>query len=214
MFKQSGPQQAHLLKGKKIAKCAKEKTIKKIPLFLLITSLTWSLLLYLTPLSLAPETVKDLDGRANQIDYISLWNGLPLPQRIVYILGDLNCHQNYNRSFVVNGNQMPVCSRDTGIFIGCNIGIASVFRVVTKNGASRAFLGLFIKESKLEKIRHPKRIIALILFIGTLPLIIDGILQLFTNYESSNGIRFFTGLVFGVICSFAATVLITSIARQ
>ncbi len=185
----------------------------RIPLVLLIVSLTWSVLLYLAPASLAPGTVVNLDGNANMIDYSHLWNELPILQRMVYTLGDLNCHQSYTRSFIINGNQMPVYSRDVGIFLGCNIGIALVFFVNTTLSPTRAFLNLWFKEFTIEKFKHRRLIVALILIFCALPIAIDGFLQALTNYESTNVIRLLTGLVFGVMFSYATAVLMTSIAN-
>ncbi len=43
----------------------------------------------------------------------------------VYAIGDLLCHQQEARSFVLNGSQLPICMRDTGIVIGLTVGFAS-----------------------------------------------------------------------------------------
>ncbi len=188
--------------------------LDKIPLVLLIISMTWSILLYITPATLAPGTVVDLDGNANMIDYSSLWEELPIPHNAVYYLGDLNCHQKFSRSYVINGNQMPVCSRDVGIFIGCNIGIALVFFVNTRLSPTRAFLNLWVNESKIERFRHRRIFVAIILIIFGLPLVLDGIVQGVTNYESTNDIRLLTGIIFGIMYAYGATVLMTSIARS
>ena len=42
---------------------------------------------------------------------------------LVYQLGDVLCHQEYARSFILNGSQMPVCIRDTGLLIGFAVGL-------------------------------------------------------------------------------------------
>ena len=64
--------------------------------------------MFFAPLMLAPETVHDLDGNANMIDYGEMWDDLPIFPRIVYYFGDFNCHQKAERSFEINNNQMPV----------------------------------------------------------------------------------------------------------
>jgi len=43
---------------------------------------------------------------------------------IPYALGDLLCHQQFDRSLVLNGSQLPVCIRDTGIAIGLAAGFS------------------------------------------------------------------------------------------
>ena len=40
-----------------------------------------------------------------------------------YLLGDVLCHQEQGRSFVLNGSQMPVCARDIGIWPGLAVGL-------------------------------------------------------------------------------------------
>ena len=184
--------------------------IEKIPLTILIFTIIWSATLFLAPASLQPGTVVDLDGKANMIDYQSKWNELPIPQRIIYYIGDLHCHQIANRSYFINGNQMPVCSRDVGVFVGCNFGIALVFFVDAKLSPTRAFLNLFIKKKKLEKLEHRRIYVSIILIISALPLVIDGFYQAITAYESTNEIRLITGLIVGIMYSFGTVVFITS----
>ena len=41
---------------------------------------------------------------------------------LVYSIGDLNCHQKYERAFMINGNQTAVCARDIGILFGFVVG--------------------------------------------------------------------------------------------
>lgn len=43
---------------------------------------------------------------------------------IPYAIGDVICHQELERSFVLNGSQLPVCMRDTGIVAGVLLGLA------------------------------------------------------------------------------------------
>ena len=43
---------------------------------------------------------------------------------IPYAVGDVFCHQELARSFVLNGSQLPVCMRDTGIVAGAFLGFA------------------------------------------------------------------------------------------
>ena len=155
-----------------------------------------------------------MNGNANSIDYDILWSELPIPQRIVYTLGDLHCHQKYSRSFIINGNQMPVCSRDVGIFLGCNIGIALVLFVNTNLSPTRAFLNLFLKEERIKKIKNPKRFVTLILIVSSIPLVLDFLLQSFSDYESTNSIRLITGIIFGIMFSFGVMVLISSILDE
>jgi len=73
------------------------------------------------------------------------------------------------RSFFIGGYQFPLCARCTGILAGHVIGIVvSIFRNVS-------FWSL----------------------IGTIPLIVDGSIQQFTSYESTNIRRVCTGVLYG-----------------
>ena len=88
------------------------------------------------------EVFQELSGRANAFDYHSedgwgniqtsgngdvghnqseygefVWSDLDPYAAFIYGFGDLNCHTKAERSWEVNGNQMPVCVRDVGIFL-------------------------------------------------------------------------------------------------
>lgn len=84
------------------------------------------------------------------------------------------CHQIPERSFFINGKQMPVCSRCTGIIIGFFLNI-----IIWLIGADVVII-------------FPVCILMII------PLIVDGVVQLFTNYNSNNRRRFITGVIFGL----------------
>ena len=43
----------------------------------------------------------------------------------MYAIGDIMCHQQEARSFVLNGSQLPICMRDTGIAMGLVFGFAA-----------------------------------------------------------------------------------------
>jgi len=92
--------------------------------------------------------------------------------RAIYSAGDLYCHQRGSRSLRLNGNQMPVCARDLGIFIGLVLG-ASLGAVVGRRA------------------RWP------LLLLCLLPMAVDGGLQAATSYESANWLRILTGTVAG-----------------
>lgn len=71
-----------------------------------------------SPLLSCPGTFLGLDGSPAVLDHG--WNGL---NGLGYTIGDLLCHQECDRSFIVNGNQMPICIRDTGLLVGLVIGL-------------------------------------------------------------------------------------------
>jgi uncharacterized membrane protein len=92
------------------------------------------------------------------------------------VIGDTECHQLANRSFFINGNQMPFCSRDVGLFIGLAVG---------------AGVATFIRY----------RINPVLALAGLVPIAIDGGTQMLTDYESTNTLRLATGVVAGVALS-------------
>ncbi|UAL07121.1 MAG: DUF2085 domain-containing protein [Candidatus Methanogranum gryphiswaldense] len=70
-------------------------------------------------------TYRGLDGVAGKFDHLDLWTSTDPFTAFIYGLGDLFCHQEESRSFMINGSQMPFCSRDISIFIGIIIGLVS-----------------------------------------------------------------------------------------
>ncbi len=70
-------------------------------------------------------TYLGLDGVAGKFDHLDLWRSTDPVTAFIYGLGDLFCHQEQARSFIINGSQMPFCSRDVSIFIGMIVGLFS-----------------------------------------------------------------------------------------
>ncbi len=185
------------------------------------------LLCFLVPLVLPEGTVPELSGRANALDYASQesWGNLnhgdnaklghDQPSRgtfawselnpfwgFVYAFGDLNCHQKHERSWEINGNQMPVCTRDIGIFIGLFIGAALFgLRGVNRWTVRDTFLSVFPDEKIETLYLKDRRMVAMLLLIGIgiAPMGIDGFTQLLTGYESTNPVRVVTGLFSGLV---------------
>jgi uncharacterized membrane protein len=63
-----------------------------------------------------------LDGSPSVLDHD--WSPYG-PMGLVYALGDILCHQEQLRTFMLNGSEMPVCIRDTGLLIGLTAGLLS-----------------------------------------------------------------------------------------
>jgi len=106
--------------------------------------------------------------------------------KIDYIAFNFYCHQKESRSFKFHQKIAPICSRCFGIFIGHFVISLLRFNIYS----------IFI-------------IIAL-----AFPLLIDGMIQYFFNYESKNIIRFLTGLLFSVPSSYVfarALLIITNL---
>ena len=185
------------------------------------------LLCFLVPLVLPEGTVPELSGRANALDYASqeswgnlnhgddaklghnqpsrgtfAWSELNPFWGFVYAFGDLNCHQKHERSWEINGNQMPVCTRDIGIFIGLFIGAALFgLRGVNRWTVRDTFLSVFPDEKIETLYLKDRRMVAMLLLIGIglAPMGIDGFTQLLTGYESTNPVRVVTGLFSGLV---------------
>jgi len=114
---------------------------------------------------------------------------MSFPMNFLYSCGDRLCHQKAERSFFINDNQMAFCSRCTAIFLGLTIGIG--FMVFYKIELNEKFL--------------------ILIAIGTVPIAVDGVGQLFMIWESTNLIRFITGILIGTICGIAIALIIDEI---
>jgi len=112
-----------------------------------------------------------------------------LPWNFVYSAGDRLCHQKAERSFFINDNQMPFCSRCTAIWLGLVIGLG--FMVFYKIQLNEKFLFAII--------------------ISLVPIGVDGVGQLLGLWESTNIVQMITGLLVGVVCGVALGVIVDEI---
>ena len=184
--------------------------------------------MFLVPYLMPTGSVPELSGRANMMDYSSTdswgnhehaehgemghnqsahggtfaWSELNPYYAFVYGFGDFNCHQKHERSWVVNGNQMPVCARDVGIFFGLALGGL----VFSRRGLNRwtirdSFLTLFPDSFTARFYIKDQRLYAMwgISILFCLPVVLDGGIQAISAYESNNTLRVLTGLPFGFI---------------
>jgi len=137
-----------------------------------VLSAVWLALVVTAPFMVPPNTLKDLSGRVgtheNDEQFASIG---PLPHA-VYWIGDAECHQIASRSYFLNGNEMPFCSRDVGLFFGiaAGFGLMAFYRYKM----------------------HP-----IFAILALVPIGLDGGLQAVTAYESTNPVRLITGLVAG-----------------
>jgi len=181
-----------------------------IPLFCVIFFIAASQ--FIVPYIMEPGTVRHMDANANMLDHSNLWNTLPVYPRIIYYFGDFNCHQKEHRSFVINGNQMPMCARDVGIFAGLSVGLIIPIILPARETASDIILNLFPRKISTRIRRADERIrkrtgfdvvfsplLAIISVLLALSMVIDGSVQILSSYESTNLIRIITGLLFGFI---------------
>ena len=157
-------------------------------IFFVLFSL-WFLLQLLAPLALPKGSVSDLSGLVAISDNEDTINDMDLPWGFVYSAGDRLCHQKAERSFFINDNQMPFCSRCTAIWLGIAIGLGFM---------------VFYKIQLNEKL-----LFAIILSI--IPIGVDGVGQLFGFWESTNVVRVITGLLVGSACGVAMGVIVDEI---
>ena len=127
-------------------------------------------LMVLLPLLYAHGAFAHLDGRAGVIEN---WGKLAFADpltRAVYFMGDLFCHQEMSRSFVVNGSQMAFCQRDTSVLCGIVLGLSATDKAVLRT------------------------------YVGTRPSLIAGVLMTASLvaewvFEYASGIDFLAGRV-------------------
>ena len=164
----------------------REKSSRWIILIFFIPFLIWILLQFLAPLTLPHGSVDNLSGLVGVSDNEKMIDTIPSPWSSIYGCGDKLCHQKAERSFFINGNQMPFCSRCTAIWLGLAIGLG--FMVFYKIELNVKFLYLII--------------------IGLVPIGIDGVGQLLKIWESNNLTRLITGLMIGIVCGIAIGIII------
>ncbi len=156
-----------------------EKKIVSSNRLLIILAVVFSIfavLLVFSPLLLPTGSVPDLTGSVGVIDNPWVWGKFPFPVSAMYAFGDVLCHQELGRSFVINENQLPFCARCMGIWIGLAVGLAAL---------------CFFKISVDFRL-------VLVLVLCCVPLGIDGFGQLFGWWSSSQISRLLTGLFCGV----------------
>lgn len=164
----------------------REKCFKSVTFVLFIIFLLWIILQFLAPISLPKHSVQDLTGLVAVSDNAGTINRIDFPWNFVYSTGDRLCHQKSERSFFLNGNQMPFCSRCTAIWLGLTVGLGFI---------------IFYRVKLNEKLLYA-------LILGIVPLALDGIGQLFNLWESTNIIRVSTGIIVGIVCGVTFGVII------
>ncbi len=151
--------------------------------------LVWILLQFLAPFALPYQSVTQLDGVTGFVDNQEQIDNMTMPWDSIYGCGDRLCHQKADRSFFINGNEMPFCTRCTAIWLGLAIGLG--FMVFFKIELNEKFIFLII--------------------LGLVPIGVDGVVQLFGFWESNNVVRLITGLLVGIICGMAIGVIIDEV---
>jgi uncharacterized membrane protein len=166
----------------------------KVGSVLTVAVSVFTLSIFLAPFTVERGSLTGLRGRANWVDYHGLWTETPLYAGAIYWIGDLGCHQSHGRPFVLNGNQLPVCARCTGVYVGLSLGLV-LLSLLQAGRMGAAWSGLVP-----DRLRGVRRRVLLILLCGGLvaPAGADGLLQLLTEHESHNVVRVLTGIPLGV----------------
>ncbi|HSV42329.1 MAG TPA: DUF2085 domain-containing protein [Methanomassiliicoccales archaeon] len=136
----------------------------------------------LAPFTLPAGSVTDLSGTVGGVENLDQIEEMNPFAYSIYLFGDANCHQIAERSYYLNGNVLPVCARDLGIFTGLVVGMALLFAT-----------------------QYRPRFYMIILLV--LPMAIDGGVQAVTDYVSNNPLRFATGSLAGAGGAFFLTYL-------
>lgn len=104
-----------------------------------------------------------------------------LIETMTFFLGKAICHQIPERTFLANGQYMPICARCTGIYLG--VFFSLLYLAVTKRFRSDTI---------------PSVKISFFLLLFLLPLVVDGFGSYLGFYSTTNLIRVMTGVMFGV----------------
>lgn len=111
-----------------------------------------------------------------------------------YSLFSFLCHQQADRSFHLLGEQLTVCSRCFGVYLGLVVGFATypLFR-------------------NIDEIQPLPRIW---LFLSVIPITIDWSLTFFGIWENNHASRFITGLILGIACAVFIVPALVEITRN
>jgi uncharacterized membrane protein len=167
-------------------------------LFLLGLSLFYTLSNFMAPAIMEPGTVEHIDGTST-MDHLDMWKELNGFSRVIYAFGDSQCHQMESRSFYINGNQMPMCSRCTALFMWSNLGLVSAMFLRPEYDISLASVKIYPRRMRRAILKKNKVMLSwmLLCFLCVLPTGADGFYQLLTPYESTNFTRVLLSLPTG-----------------
>ncbi|TLZ65082.1 MAG: DUF2085 domain-containing protein, partial [Methanobacteriota archaeon] len=182
-------------------------------------TLFWVVSLFAAPLSLAPGTFAFTTGGANVVDHWNLYQGAGFNwfAKVIYTIGDAQCHQLWYRSLWINGNQFPIDARMTSLYI---FGAFGLFWAMMAAPAASASQG--IANGSPGRIRRwavnvgLEKFALLVVFAGLLPIGIDGFTQLFsavTHYESTNAMRILTGVPGGLVSGLLLGMMVKAIKQ-
>ena len=147
----------------------------KINVLVFLLLLLWTGSLAIVPFMIPTNSIHTLSGSSWIIDNFDQFSCLNMHPKVIYLIGDITCHQIAERSYHFNDNQMAVCSRCFGIYLGILIGMG--IAIIRKIDLTGKFV--------------------VIMLLSVVPLGIDGTGQLFGYWVSNNTLRLITGLLAG-----------------
>ncbi|HYS71271.1 MAG TPA: DUF2085 domain-containing protein [Thermoplasmata archaeon] len=181
----------------------------------LLLSVAYSVSNVVAPYTISPGTVVDLNGAANRVDYAATWNTLCVYPEVVYYVGDAQCHQMATRTIFLNGNEMPMDARMSSIYLWANLGLLGAMFAAPSTSVAQGIVNALPRRAQPWLRRHlgPGVTASIVIVLGLLPVAVDGFRQLLTTYESTNVLRFLTGIPSGWVTGLLVGVLLTSIRQ-
>lgn len=167
----------------------RKKWLRSLSFIFFILFSSWVTLQFIAPFALPSGSVQDLSGLVGVSDNEKVIHNMSFPWNALYAGGDRLCHQKADRSLFFNNNEMPFCTRCTAIWLGLALGLG--FMVLYTIALNEKFL--------------------LVILLGLVPIGVDGVGQLFGFWESSNLVRFITGVLAGGVSGVAIGIIIDEI---
>jgi uncharacterized membrane protein len=181
-----------------------------------VVNLAWTASLFICPFTVVPGSFANQVGNANIVDHENIWEKFPLYARVIYTIGDAQCHQLYYRSFWLNGNQMPIDERMTSMYVFANLGLIAAMFARPSTSTGQVMLNALPEFLRRRLSRFgTERAGAMIVVLGLIPMAIDGFTQLFrvNNYESTPIARVLTGGLAGFVGGLLVGAMIVTIRQ-
>lgn len=187
--------------------------VNKPILFLLGLSMFWTLCIFIAPLTMPPHTVEHLEGGTSKLDFANNWTNLNFFDRVIYTIGDSQCHQMSERTYYINGNQMPMCSRCVALFLWANLGVVTAMLLIPKYDISQTAAQIYPSKIRnyLKTNNREFQAWVILAALCILTTAIDGFAQLLMPYESTNLKRVIFSIPTGWFGGFAIGLMINNV---
>ena len=183
---------------------------------LLVINVAWTASLFICPYLAPSGSFANQVGGANVIDHENIWATYSIYPRIIYTIGDAQCHQLFYRSFWLNGNQMPIDERMTSMYVFANLGVLAAIFAQPSTSTGQVMLNALPRflSRRLARL-GTERAGGAIVVLGLTPMAIDGFTQLFrvNNYESTPLARVVTGALAGFVGGLLVAAMLVTIRQ-